>query len=59
MYSHELLSIKRTKNSFIKKVLFTDYKNLKFNEKFDQKKHILDIKYLGIRMPFLFFLLYM
>ena len=41
--------------------LYTDYKsiNKKFNKKFfNVTKHILDIKYFGVKMPFLFFLIY-
>jgi hypothetical protein len=47
----------------IKKIppLYTNYKILYKNKKkkmFDTTKHILDIKYFGIKMPFLFFLIY-
>ena len=41
--------------------LYTDYKNVnkKFNKKnFNVTKHVLDIKYFGLKMPFLFFLIY-
>ncbi len=56
-YNMELLS-KR-----IKKIppLYTNYRILHKNKKkkmFDTTKYILDIKYFGIKMPFLFFLLY-
>jgi hypothetical protein len=44
----------------INKILYTDYKalNIKKKDKFNIDKHILDLKYLGLRMPYLFFLLY-
>lgn len=44
-----------------KPFLYTNYKNLekKFNKNnFNIKNHILDIKYFGIKIPFLFFLIY-
>lgn len=57
IYNMEVLA-KWTKR---KPHLYTNYKNIekKFNKKdFNLKHHILDIKYFGIKMPFLFFLIY-
>lgn len=56
-YNMELL-VKWSKR---KPPLYTEYKSLnKKNKKkiFNVTKHILDIKYFGIKMPFLFFLIY-
>lgn len=44
-----------------KSFLYTNYKNyigLKLNKTFNTKTHLLDVKYFGLKMPFLFFLLY-
>lgn len=56
-YSYNLELLKLRKKPF----LYTSYKDINktYNKKmFDMKKHILDIKYFGIKMPFIFFLLY-
>ena len=57
--------IKNKKNVISNKILYSNYKSFKEidnNNKnlisFDPLKHILDIKYFGIRMPYIIFLLY-
>jgi hypothetical protein len=56
-YNYNLELLKYKKKTF----LYTQYKDIykNYNKKnFNIKSHILDIKYFGIKMPFLFFLLY-
>lgn len=59
IYNLEFLKLKKKKS--VAYIPYTSYQDVYKNDNkeiFNIKKHVLDIKYFGIKMPFLFFLLY-